>query len=287
VLAALALLPVSCTALPGAHEDEVRVQATRLAALTVTEDGDESTPSPAMDRRALAGRLEHQVARAQIRGDGHEEALAAYLLSGLHARAAEAPFLEEPTSHLVAAIDSATLAREQLEREPERTEVALSGLRARGRDELRAYLHVPDVQTLEQKLELVTGACLMRLGFVQEPSDPLLRDEELLDPTQASAALERLHLMSTLRPWVCALFSVRLRERDELRAYRFAVLALEGPQRFGHGLDAAARADLEDWILNGARMRFVCPRSQTAYVPGLRRSPISGVPHFEYVAVRR
>ena len=78
-----------------------------------------------------------------------------------------------------------------------------------------------------------------------------------------------------------------MRAADELEAYRFAVLALEGGERFGSSLGEPDAKRLTDWILAGAKVEFVCPESHTPFVPGLTRSPISGIPHLDYVAVER
>ncbi len=136
-------------------------------------------------------------------------------------------------------------------------------------------------------LELLLSWAHTRLGFRAEASALLAARPELHAARRALPRFAELSLPSACLPWVCdALFEV-LRSQDELEAYRFAVLALEGQARFGSGLPPAERERLESWIENGASVLFVCPRSHTPWLRGLTRSPISGIPHLDYVGVER
>ena len=90
-----------------------------------------------------------------------------------------------------------------------------------------------------------------------------------------------------LATWACEAFFEFTKSKDELEAYRFAVLALEGGERFGAELPDARARELEGWIARGASVEFVCPESGTPFVPGQRRSPVSGIPQLDYVAVPR
>ena len=101
------------------------------------------------------------------------------------------------------------------------------------------------------------------------------------------AFLDRCQIQAKLKPWVFAMVFEYMRDKDELLAYRFGILAIEGLERFGFTLPPETVAHIEDWIVHGASVMFVDPESQMEYVPGQRRSPISGVPHFDYIAVQR
>ena len=126
-----------------------------------------------------------------------------------------------------------------------------------------------------------------RLGFRDDAARRLAELPELATAQATLALLERLGIERALWPSILAAAHERARDTDELEAYRFAILALEGAERFGRALPVPEQRRLSDWILGGASVQFVCPESRTAFVPGLTRSPISGVPHFDYIAVER
>jgi hypothetical protein len=135
-------------------------------------------------------------------------------------------------------------------------------------------------------LRILLAAAHERLGFPLE-AGALLAASELQQARSALARFEALDIPPGARTWACHALFERLRGRDELEAYRFAVLALEGRERFGLALPEAEAARLAAWIEGGARAAFVCPRSQTPWLRGMTRSPLSGVPHLDYVAVER
>jgi hypothetical protein len=126
-----------------------------------------------------------------------------------------------------------------------------------------------------------------RLGFRADATRRLSELPELRSAQATLLLLERLEIERPLWTSILAAAHERARATDELEAYRFAILALEGSQRFGQTLPATEERRLTDWVLRGAKVEFVCPESRTPFVPGLTRSPISGVPHLDYVAVER
>ncbi len=291
---ALALACAACSSPRGFDQARARL-GTGLSAL---EAGDER----AVDREACA-------VLAATQDDPRAHALqrffAAWLLAQAHARAAEgAPFLEESTSargaigpigrreaepdrrpapdaHRVASVYHASQAR------------ALYGAAARSGPTREGTSLVPDalwdfgVDAADANLQILLATTYHRLGFRSEVAKTLARSPELLELARALETLERYRVPAALRPWSCAMVFDHLRATNEEEAYRFAVAAIEGGERFGHALPAPEVARLEDWILHGASVQFVDPRSQTPYLPGATRSPISGTPHVEYVPVER
>ncbi len=137
------------------------------------------------------------------------------------------------------------------------------------------------------KLALLSALAYSRLGFPDEAGKFLADLPEIQRAREALALFDRLAVPRVLLPWMCVAAFDRAKGIDELEAYRFAILALEGEERFGRALPEPETKRLEDWILSGASVEFVCPESHTPYVPHLTKSPISGIPHFDYVAVER
>lgn len=232
---------------------------------------------------------------------------AAYLLAQLHAAASMGrPFRSEPTTyksrvggigqhepeevqkrqpsptaHLVATVYHASYARSLYER------AARSGPMKDGVVLLPEELWNLGVDKADTGLQILLATTYSRLGFREEVAKTLSRSPDLLEPNRCLAFLDACHTQNRLKPWVCDMVFHYLKEIDELQAYRFGVMAVEGRERFGYGLPAQEVDRIEDWIVNGASVMFVCPESQTAYIPGQRRSPISGIPHIEYVPVER
>ncbi len=205
---------------------------------------------------------------------------AALLLTELHARAAvQGPFRRDDAAHWVAALNYASRAQSLVRLALYEPVDATAGL--------PAALAAVEPRLLEAKLAFFTALAYSRLAFPDEAAITLVEFDELRDPPRALELFERLQLAPELRPWACAMASDHLRKTNELAAYRFAILALEGGERFGHALSPDETARLEDWILKGSSAAFVCPESGTPYVPGRRTSPISGIAHYEYVAVPR
>jgi hypothetical protein len=232
---------------------------------------------------------------------------AAFLLAQVHAAASMgSPFREEPTTfrsrvggigrrdpsdedmerpsrtaHLVATMYHASFARSLYE------QAARSGPQKDG------IVLVPDelwnlgVDHADTNLQILLTTTYSRLGFRDEVAKTLAQSPDLLKPERCLAFLESSHVQTRLKPWVCVMVFEYLKNLDELQAYRFGILAVEGQERFGHALPRSVVGRIDDWIVSGASVKFVCPESQTAYIPGQRRSPISGVPHSEYVAVQR
>jgi len=210
---------------------------------------------------------------------------AAFLLADLHARAADAPFLDEPgvagrrpsrSAHLVVSVEHARLAADLLaHRTDDAVPAEVAQLAPAGLDGAR------------EALEVLLAVGLSRLGFESELERLLARRPDLRDPDRAAETLGNIGVRPELAVELLSNASRLLRARDEPAAYRFAILAIEGEERFGHALPAAEAKELETWILSGASVRFLCPRSQTEYVPGQKKSPVSGIPHYEYEPVER
>ncbi len=263
----------SCASVPPLEDDALGFVVPNIA--------DESR------RESAVFRLENVLVSTQTDPESHafQRFWASYLLAELHSAAASAPFLTEPppasalvyassgatpsrTAHLVAAIDHASRARHLFPRIANRP--------------VPAELESLTTEDVQANLDLLVATGLARLGFQTEGGTILANAPKLLDPDQCRTELARLALREDLVPWVFVLASDTLRKTDELRAYRFAVIAIESG-----ALPAETVERLETWILTGASVQFVCPRSQTAYLPGQRKSPISGVAHRDYVAVPR
>ena len=185
------------------------------------------------------------------------------------------------TGHLVAAVYHATQARE-IYAAANRSEATREG-QALLPEALEEY----GVETATVNLQIVLAATYYRLGFVNEVEKALDHHPELLRPETCLPALRRYRIPVELSSWVALMVYDHLKTRDEETAYRFGIIAVEGSQRFGQALPADEVAKVEDWILNGASVQFVCPKSQTPYIPGETKSPLSGIGHYDYVALER
>ena len=210
---------------------------------------------------------------------------ATVLTAELHARAAREPWLTEPVlggqqpsanAHRVVATETARVALAQLGRvRDERIPAEVAHLAPLG------------LAGVAQSLEVLLAVTHAELGFESELERLFATRPALRDPETAPAVLRQLQVPAQRIVALCRSASQMLRGSDERDAFRFAILAIEGPERFGAGPTDAEVRELEGWILRDARARFVCPRSQTEYVSGQTKSPVSGVAHFDYVAVER
>ncbi len=133
------------------------------------------------------------------------------------------------------------------------------------------------------RLAIIDLVAKSRLGFHGEVGRTLARSPELLHLESALAKVDAWRLTPSVTAYLFVALHRHLRTVDPLLSYRFAVLALEGEGRFGRGVDTDTRRELERWITGEAPVRFVCPESGTPFLVGATRSPISGVPHLEYV----
>jgi len=231
---------------------------------------------------------------------------AAYLLAQVHARAAvDGPFLAEqstsgdrigaigrraagssaerpsPTAHLVAAEHWAAVGRALFDR------AARSGPEHDGVTLLPDALWRIDLNDADANLQIVQTLAFARFSFTDEVARILGQSPRLVELASCLEDLERYAIPAELRPWVLAMVFDYLKTRNEPEAYRFGVVAVEGGERFGHALPPERVDAIDRWIVEGSSFVFVCPQSHTAYVPGLRASPVSGVPHLEYVPVER
>jgi hypothetical protein len=184
-----------------------------------------------------------------------------------------------PDAHLVATIYHAGRARGMFDaarRQGAKREAALP-------DALREF----PLEDADARLQLLQTIAYARLGFRERVSEILGRTPDLLAIESCFVTLDRYRLPDELRPWVCEIVFHHLEELDEPTAFRFGVFAVEGADRFGLALPPDAIEAIDDWIVHDAKRLFVCPESRTPYIPGERRSPISGIPHLDYIAVER
>jgi len=237
-----------------------------------------------------AEELEEIQVEAQVSGDARRGLWASRFLAELHLQALDRPFLTEPgpeygslsgTAHRVAAIEQLAHARVLADE-------LLAGEGANATVPAECAHFAPEgYPGLAQCLDATSAGLYGRLGFDAAAGELLTDVTGLDDPLALAARLDGLAVARPVRPDLCALLARRARATDELAAYRFAIVALESEERLGAPLAPAEAAELEAWILGGASVRFICPRSQTDFVPGLDRSPVSGTPHLEYEAVPR
>jgi hypothetical protein len=232
---------------------------------------------------------------------------ASYLLARLHTEATlERPFLFETTTHgsriggigqrqssreattrpsitghLVASIYHASVARAMYD------QAARSGPKRKGVALVPDELWRLGVDNADAHLQLILTTAYARLGFRDEVAKILDRSPQLLSRDTFVSYLDQYQIPSKLRPWICEMVFWYLRSKDEDLAYRYAIMAVEGQERFGYALPADVVARIDRWIEDGASVLFVCPASQTPYSPGEPRRPISGVPHIDFVAVAR
>jgi len=199
-----------------------------------------------------------------------------------HRAASEAERIRpSPSAHLVAAVYHATRAREAFGK------ARLAAPAGNGEALLLDELQESDLDMADAHLQVLLTVAYARLGFRERVEEILVRSPELVELDSCFETLDRYGVPRELRGWICELVFHHLRDRDEEAAYRFGVMAVEGAQRFRHALPAEAVARIDEWIVSESSMLFVCPHSQTPYIPGERRSPISGVPHIDYVPVER
>lgn len=261
------------------EEGRLVASAQRMDALLARTQAKGSAPLP---RFWAAFVLAETHARAAVNGAFVAELSSAGRIGAIGAEAlgarAERP---SPLSHLVASVYHAGVAR-ALAPEAARADAGTSA-----RSSLPAGLRGLSPTDAQANLQVLVTCAYHRLGFQSEVARALEGAPELLRLEDSLAFLERVQVLAELRAWFCAAVFAHLTTRNEREAYRFGVIAVEGQERFGSALPGDAIQAIEDWIVEGASVMFVDPRSQTPYLRGQRRSPISGVPHLEYVAVER
>jgi hypothetical protein len=263
---------------------------------------------PDGDPRELARHMEELLAETEEASQDYalQRFYAAWLLTQIHAVSSlSQPFLTEvatsghrvggigrrddnpsgerpsPNAHLAASVHHARAARAAFDR------AARSGPKLDGVTLLPDSLWMIDLNDADANLQVILTTAYARLGFSQEVARILAESEGLVRLETCLGELERWRVPVELRPWVLAMIHDYLKSRDELEAYRFGVVAVEGAERFGHALPEERIAAIDRWIVAEAGVVFVCPQSHTAYIPGMRQSPISGVGHLDYVAVPR
>jgi hypothetical protein len=203
---------------------------------------------------------------------------AAMLAAEAHWRAASgAPFLREPdaagvrqlspVAHLMAVTNYLAIARSAAPR------AAL----AEPADSVAVALRNANL------IELVVHS---RLGLRASVNAFLQRSPELHDAKVCADFAVNAPLAGR-RPWLySALFDYQ-RGRDEVQAYRFAVLCIDEAPSAGADFDPQRVLELERWILRDASLEFHCPKCDLPVNPGLRACPNDRTPNVDFVGRKR
>ncbi len=231
---------------------------------------------------------------------------ASFLLAQVHARASlDRPFFEETSTaasrvggigrrettgsetrpsiegHVAASVYYASLARGMYDRAarsgPKHGEVTL----------LPDDLWNTDLNNADANLQIILTTAYARLGFSEEVAKILDESPDLVDFERCEGLLTRYGVLRELRPWIFAMIFDYLKVKNEESAYPFAILAVEGADRYGFALPARVTKRIDHWIVDEASVVFVCPESRTAYIPGAKKSPISGIAQLDYVPMPR
>jgi len=201
---------------------------------------------------------------------------AAMLAARVHLRAAsETPFLREPralgvpaasaVAHSMAAARCFELARR-----------CASAAQRGGAADVAAELELANLAEL---------AFHARLGLNASCTAFLQRAPELANATSAAERSARPELKRD-RAWLYSALFEHVRNRDELEAYRFAVLAIEESSA-ARGFDARRVARLERWIASESTLEFHCPKCDLLVAPGLRACPNDRTPNAEFAGRKR
>jgi len=201
---------------------------------------------------------------------------AAMLAARVHLRAAsETPFLREPrasgvpgpsaVAHSMAATRCFELARR-----------CANAAQRGGASDVAAELELANLAEL---------AFHSRLGLGASCNVFLQRAPELADAKSAAERFARSELARD-RAWLYLALFETTRNRNELEAYRFAVLAIEESSA-ARGFDVRRVARLERWIASEATLEFQCPKCDLLVAPGLRACPNDRTPNAEFVGRKR
>jgi hypothetical protein len=269
---ALAAFLVGCNATPAESGPEKPVFEAEVAAIfDATGSGDFFRAIEQADGvLALADKRTAQGALARFS--------AAMLAAEAHWRAASgAPFLREPdaagvrqlspVAHLVAATKYLAIARSAAPR------AAL----AKPADSL------PEALRNANLMELVIHS---RLGLRASVNAFVQRSPELHD-AKACAEFAVNAPLAGRRPWLySALFDYQ-RGRDQVQAYRFAVMCIDEAPSAGVEFDPQRAVELERWILNESALEFHCPKCDLLVNPGLRACPNDRTQNVDFVGRKR
>jgi hypothetical protein len=182
--------------------------------------------------------------------------------------------LPSPLAHCVAALRWVELAR-----------ACSADVREPSADEARDLLPAPlDGATRRDSLayvQLAALACYSRLRFDNRVEEILAGMSELADLDRCDAALAAARIEDGARPWIYSGAFAHLVVRDEPRAFKFAVRALEtsGPAQ---ALGARERERIVQWIRTGSRFAFRCPTCKTLADPELFACTVCRRPTLEF-----
>ncbi len=167
-----------------------------------------------------------------------EELRVAYYLTQAHLFASLGKaFLSEPTSDSTRSLGTGARYRPS----PTSHMVALVYHASSARALLDAHDGGLDRQKVEGNLRLATATTFARMGFHDVAGRVTERDPELLSLLEFEELLTRYDLPEELATWLAVLAFDAHKHRNEQSAYRFAILALEGLERFGLALTHASR----------------------------------------------
>lgn len=143
-----------------------------------------------------------------------------------------------------------------------------------------------EIATALREANLMELALHSQLGLRSSAQAVLARSPHLHD-ARACADLATRAPLAGRRPWLyLALFEFQ-RSRDEMEAYRFAVMAIDEAPSAAPGFDAQRVAELERWILGESTLEYHCPRCDLAVTPALRACPNDRTPNVEFVGRKR
>lgn len=143
-----------------------------------------------------------------------------------------------------------------------------------------------DVARGLREANLLELALHARLGLRASVNAFLRRSPQLHD-AKACVELAMQTPLAGRRPWLYAALFEFLRQQDEARAFRFAVLAIDEAPAAGPDFGAARVAELERWIQSESSLEFHCPRCDLGVSPGLRACANDRTPNFEFVGRKR
>lgn len=265
------------------------------------------------DLRVIAARMNGLLADTEEdRGSfALQRFYANYMLAQVHtAGSLDRPFLKETTTaasavggigrrdtgdgpdqresvhgHLAASILHASAARELYDA------AARSGPKYEDVTLLPEELWNLGVANADANLQIAITTALARMGFDAQVEKVLdASPADFLKKDGALAYMDQYQVQKKLQPWVCWMIFDYLAHdpsHDEREAYYFGVLAVEGGDRFGSPLPTELVTAIESWIVDESKYSYRCPESNTAYIPGERSSPISGVAHIDYIAIAK
>lgn len=163
--------------------------------------------------------------------------------------------IPSPIAHLVAATYHSTVAS-ALQKD------AVGASAEKRAQELPEGLVTVQPQEARLFLGLSLLAIDTRLDF-EDRAGQLIEDLELdsqRDVTACDTRLASARVPDGMRPWVyLALFEFH-KKGDEQLAYKYAIKSLEAGHRVARSLEVEREREVKDWITEGSRYVFQCPR---------------------------